>query len=221
MNDKQSADAAVAGYRYGMVFLLIFAVVVFIIVTPDGAASQAVAFAIIAAALAVVIGTSRERSSVRRRRVLVAGALATLITVGIAVGLVSRNASFVLIAVMTLAIPITLARGLLRLIRDQGVTTQAVAGALAIYLLLGLTFASAIGFVAAVGPHYYFAQGTNGSASSNLYYSFTVMTTTGFGDFTAAYRVGRALAVIEMLIGQLYLVTVIGILIGRRVESAR
>ncbi len=56
-----------------------------------------------------------------------------------------------------------------------------------------------------------------------LYFSFTVLTTTGFGDFSAATPVGHALAVIEMLTGQLYLVTVIGLLIGnfsRRLNSA-
>ena len=41
-----------------------------------------------------------------------------------------------------------------------------------------------------------------------------VLTTTGFGDFTSASAAGRALAVIEMLTGQLHLVTVIGLLIG-------
>ncbi len=220
MNRSRSGDTADAAYRYGMVFLLVFCVVVFIIVTPQGAGSQAVAFATVAAALLVAVGTSRERSSVRHRRALAIGAATVLITLGIAVGLVPREATFVLTALVTLAIPVTLSRGLLRLVRDQGATVQAVAGALAIYLLLGLTFASAIGFVAAVGPSHFFSQGTNGTASADLYYSFTVLTTTGFGDLTAAYHVGRALAVIEMLVGQLYLVTVIGILVGRRVGSA-
>jgi uncharacterized membrane protein len=41
-----------------------------------------------------------------------------------------------------------------------------------------------------------------------------VLTTTGFGDFSAATAVGHALAVLEELTGQLYLVTVIGLLIG-------
>ena len=41
-----------------------------------------------------------------------------------------------------------------------------------------------------------------------------MLTTTGFGDFTADTPVGHALAVLEMLIGQLYLVTVIGVLVG-------
>jgi Ion channel len=210
-----------AAYRYGIVFLLVLGVVVFIIVAPDGAGSEAVAFLITAAALLVVIGTSRARSAVRHRRALAAGVAMVLITLGIAVGVVTRSVAFVLTGLVAVAIPITLARGLLRLLREQGATSQAVAGALAIYLLVGLTFASVIGFVAAVGPSHFFAQGTNGTASEHLYYSFTVLTTTGFGDFTAANNVGRALAVIEMLLGQLYLVTVIGILIGRRVGSAR
>ncbi len=47
-----------------------------------------------------------------------------------------------------------------------------------------------------------------------MYFSLSVLTTTGFGDFTAGQPVGRALAVLEMLVGQLYLVTVIGLMIG-------
>ena len=49
---------------------------------------------------------------------------------------------------------------------------------------------------------------------SRVYFSFTALTTTGFGDLAAATEAGRALVVVEMLIGQLYLVTVIGLLVG-------
>jgi Ion channel len=69
---------------------------------------------------------------------------------------------------------------------------------------LGLAFASLIGFVAAVGAAHYFAQGSSGTASDHVYYSFTVLATTGFRDLTAAHSLGHVLAVIEMLIGQLY-----------------
>ncbi len=41
-----------------------------------------------------------------------------------------------------------------------------------------------------------------------------MLTTAAFGDFSAATPVGYALAIIEMLTGQFYLVTVIGLLIG-------
>ena len=40
------------------------------------------------------------------------------------------------------------------------------------------------------------------------------MTTTGFGDLSPATRGGRAVAVLEMLTGQIYLVTVISLLVG-------
>jgi hypothetical protein len=41
-----------------------------------------------------------------------------------------------------------------------------------------------------------------------------VLTTTGFGDLSPASATGRALSVGEMLTGHLYLVTVIGVLVG-------
>jgi hypothetical protein len=66
-----------------------------------------------------------------------------------------------------------------------------------------------------------FAEGGDGTQADRVYFSFTVLTTTGFGDFTAAQPVGRGLAVVEMLGGQLYLVTVIGILVGGLVTRRR
>ena len=68
--------------------------------------------------------------------------------------------------------------------------------------------------VAESGGDPYFAQGTSGTEGDCVYYGFTVPTTTGFGDVTAAHPVGRARAVLEMLLGQLYLVTVIAVLVG-------
>ena len=50
--------------------------------------------------------------------------------------------------------------------------------------------------------------------SQEIYFSFTTLTTTGYGDLTPVLSVGRVLSVLEMLIGQIYLVTVIGLLVG-------
>jgi hypothetical protein len=219
---RDEADAAgVAQYRYGMVLVLVVCAVVFVIVAPDGNGSRAVAFAIIGAALLVAICTSRERTVVLRRRAVVGGTTIATVTLLTAAGVLPRAITLLVVAAMTLAVPATLAGGLLRLVRERGATVQAVAGGLAIYLLLGLAFASAIGFVEAVESGQYFAQTATVTSSDRVYYSFTVLTTTGFGDFTAAHGAGRALAVVEMLFGQIYLVTVISILIGRRIEQAR
>jgi hypothetical protein len=122
--------------------------------------------------------------------------------------------AFLVGTLVTASIPLALVGGLVRLIREEGVTLQAVAGALAICLLVGLLFASVIAFVSVVESGSYFVQTTDATNAVRVYYSFTVLTTTGFGDYTAAKPVGHALAVLEMLTGQLYLVTVVGVLIG-------
>jgi hypothetical protein len=81
-------------------------------------------------------------------------------------------------------------------------------------MLVGLAFAFLIGTLATGESSPYFASGTDATQNARVYFSFTALTTTGFGDYTAATRAGRALAVLEMLVGQLYLVTVIATLVG-------
>ena len=46
-----------------------------------------------------------------------------------------------------------------------------------------------------------------------LYFSFVTITTVGYGDFTAASGLGRALASLEALLGQVYLVTVVATIV--------
>jgi len=216
-----SAPKHEASFRYGTVLLIILALLVFEVLSPDTDWSRALGFGLAGAALTVAVATSRARAEVRRVRTLVVGVLAVLFVVLILAGVLSASFTYVVGTLLVAAIPITLGGGLLRLIREEGVTVQAVAGALAIYLLVGLLFASAIAFVTKVDSTPYFAQGSHINNGDIVYYSFTVMTTTGFGDYTAAHPVGHALAVLEMLTGQLYLVTVIGILVGNFVGRMR
>ena len=105
--------------------------------------------------------------------------------------------------------------------RLRGVTLQVVMGALTIYVMTGLIFAWVVSLVAEIGDAAYFAQGGDATQGDRVYYSFTVLTTTGFGDYTAATPVGHALAVVEMLVGQLYLVTVIGVIVGDLASRSR
>jgi Ion channel len=208
-------------FRYGAVFLLVLSLLVFEVLAPDADWARAVAVALACAALVVVVATSRARGEVRRVRALIAAGAAIVVIVCIATGAFSPQVAFLIGTLLAAAIPIALAGGLLRLIRDEGVTVQAVAGALTVYLLVGLLFASAISFVARVESGPYFTQAGHVTNADRVYYSFTVLTTTGFGDYTAAQPVGHTLAVLEMLTGQLYLVTVIGILVGSFVGRRR
>jgi hypothetical protein len=87
-------------------------------------------------------------------------------------------------------------------------------GVLCVYLLLGSAFAYAYGVVSAIENGSFFAQISGPEQSDFLYFSFATITTTGFGDLTAATDVGRSLAVTEALVGQIYLVTVVALIVG-------
>lgn len=200
--------------RYGVVFLLLLVLLLFEVVTPSSSVSHAIDVALGASALTWAVATSRARRTVRRVRTRAVAGAAFVVVIGVATGLFPAAFAWAVLTVILAAIPVTIGGALLRLIRDEGVTVQAVAGALAVYLVVGLLFASVIAFAAKVGSSPYFMQGSGVTNGDVTYYSFTVLTTTGFGDYTAATSFGHALAVLEMLTGQLYLVTVIGILVG-------
>jgi hypothetical protein len=216
-----SSEDSEAGFRYGVVFLLTLTLLVFVIVAPGENWSRAVGCALQWLALLTVVATSRASSNVRRPVAIVLLGLTSFTVVGEAAGALSDAVLFAISGLLSAAIPLALVGGLLRLVRTHGVTPQAVSGALTLYLLLGLLFAWVIGFVGKVESAQYFAETAHASTSQIVYYSFTVLSTTGFGDLTAATHVGRALAVVEMLLGQLYLVTVIGVLVGNFAGRSR
>jgi hypothetical protein len=214
MTRRPDSAVAPAHYRYGAVFLLTLALLAFVILAPGADWSRAVALLLESAALVVAVATSRARSAVRRTRALAAGIVGALAVIGVGAGLLGPAPALALSGALAVAIPLSIVRGLLRLVAGEGVTLQAVAGALAIYLLIGLVFAWVIGVAIHLDGAAYFTGGIDGTEGERAYYSLSVLTTTGFGDFTAAQPFGRALAVLEMLVGQLYLVTVIGLLVG-------
>jgi len=100
-----------------------------------------------------------------------------------------------------------------RLVQHPAITVRTVLGALCVYLLLGFFFSflfSVLGRVA--GP--FFAQPGAARAIDYVYFSYVTMSTVGYGDLTARSDLGRMLAVTEALIGQLYLVTIVALLVG-------
>jgi hypothetical protein len=90
-----------------------------------------------------------------------------------------------------------------------------VTGAICVYLLLGIIFMFIYGTAAALGDNPFFAQGTDGTRPLRLYFSFVTLATLGYGDYTPASDLGHTLAIVEALIGQLYLVTVVALLVAR------
>jgi hypothetical protein len=201
-----------ATHRYGLVLVATVIVVVVGIGLPDDHVGQGISLVLQAVLLILITSASRDVTS----RVLTG-----LATAAGVLGLVSAFWDVLpswlagtMSTLLALAMAANLLRGVGALLRTEGVTPQAIAGGLSLYLLLGLLFAQAISAVAGAGSTDYFAQGTDGTPGQRIYFSFTALTTTGFGDLSAGTDVGRAIAVLEMLIGQIYLVTVVSLLVG-------
>ena len=208
------AGLTAGGFRYGGVLLLTLAFAVFALTAPEGRAVRTIEQLIAGATLLVAVLTSRAP---RRTRRVAGTALAIAVVIagaGAASGVAEPAVSFAAIAGVLAATVGVIVAGMVRLILERGVVLQAVLGAITIYVLVGMTFGFVVGTIAVGVSGPYFASGTDAVQSARVYFSFTVLTTTGFGDYTAANRGGRALAVLEMLIGQIYLVTVIAMLVG-------
>jgi hypothetical protein len=105
--------------------------------------------------------------------------------------------------------------------RQDAINAQSVTGAIGIYVLLGMFFVLVFGATYYLGSKPFFAQTASGSRPLFLYFSFVTLATLGYGDYTAATEFGRMVAVIEALVGQVYLVTVVALLVSRigRVRS--
>jgi ion channel len=94
------------------------------------------------------------------------------------------------------------------------VTLQSIYGALSAYLIVGLMFASFYAAIYHFGGDHFFANGQPGNTQTFQYFSFTTLTTLGYGDFTAAENSGRAVAVMEALTGQVFLATLVARLVA-------
>lgn len=199
--------------RYGYVLGAAVAALIITIALPTGRHTSGVMVVLEGAVLVAAVLAAPPGSAGRFAQV--AAGITVLAVVLVAwLGSLPGWIVFSASAVFLVAAIATLGRGALAVLNRDGVTVNVVAAALAIYLLAGLLFATVIGAIASGTQDPYFANGTDGSPGDRIYYSFAVLTTTGFGDFTPTMASGRALAVAEMLIGQIYLVTVVAMLIG-------
>jgi hypothetical protein len=121
-----------------------------------------------------------------------------------------RAASYVAMGLLVIMSPYFILK---RILGHDRVTVQTLLGAVCVYVMLGLTFAFVYGALAAIeGPDSIVGGPQN--AETMLYFSFVTMTTVGYGDVTAATDLIRTVAVLEALIGQVFLVTLVARLVS-------
>jgi len=106
---------------------------------------------------------------------------------------------------------------LLRYVFQPKVMTQdKLFGAAAAYLMLGVLWAYLYALVGHYYPNSYMVAGTAGGLgyTEALYFSITVLTSTGFGDITPLSRQARGVCMVEQIAGALFVAILIARLAG-------
>jgi uncharacterized membrane protein len=196
---------------YGIVLILILATIISVSLG-TGTIGQFISVCLSGFTLLFVLHTSGARRRTFRSALFVV----CVAVIGAAIGLLSGaeyglTAAWLIGLMLAFAAPVIILR---RILSAPTITVRVVLGALAIYLLIGLTYAYLYPVISAVTDQPFFVQTSTPGAVDYVYFSYVTLTTVGFGDFTAATSVGRMVAVSEALTGQLYLVSAVALLVG-------
>jgi len=113
-----------------------------------------------------------------------------------------------------LLVPFSIYRKIRKEFVEGGVDTEVVLGALCAYLFIGTYFAFLYNAIAVATEGPFFAQPGADIQLNYIYFSFVTLTTTGYGDLSPAFGPGQMVAVVEAIIGQLYLVSVVAIVVS-------
>jgi hypothetical protein len=202
-----------ANHSYWAVLGAIFVGFFVAALTPDAAWATSLLVLVQCATLLIAIwtagwGVTDRTISFGLAVIGAAGASVNLFVQGVTL----TSALNIFAGLLTAAIAVVVAAGAV----SQGeVNTRSVAGAICVYILLGMIFLFAYSVISTLGTGPFFAQGTDGSRALRLYFSYTTLATLGYGDYTAAGNLGHTIAVLEALLGQLYLVTVVAVVVTR------
>jgi len=200
--------------RYGLLLIVaLLSVIVQGVIEPSGV--QQVVVTLLAGAILLLALRAARLSPWLIRIALAFSAVALGVSIvratagGIGDG-AARSMNATLIALGPPAIVV----GLVRDLRATGmVRVQTLFGVLALYMLIGMAFGFVYGAIDYYGGDPFFAAGQSATVSNCLYFSFITLSTVGYGDFVARADLGHTLAVFEALIGQIYLVTVVSLIV--------
>jgi ion channel len=203
-------------HRYGLVLLSILCSLVFQLAAPDEDWARLVTIALQGGTLVLALYASEARQAITRLATVVVaiavlGSAAALIGFGELGAAGGRIVAVLLVAL----VPVAILRGVVSGVRRDGaVTLHTMFGVLCIYLLIGMLFSYAYGLVGDAQSGPFFNSGISADISDYLYFSFATLTTVGYGDLSAATDLGRSVAIAEALVGQIYLVTVVAVIVG-------
>jgi hypothetical protein len=198
--------------RYELVFVLLLMTFVLGAFSDEGW-TRVPSLALNIAALLIAIRSAQLTGRAARsiRLVLGGGSLLLAVVVLLLPSTTAQGVFACWVAVVLLTTILVIVR---RILRHRYVTMQTIFGALSAYLLIGFFFAAVFSAVSKLVETPFFAGGQAVTPASAQYFSFVTLSTTGYGDYTAQGNGGRSMAVLEAVLGQVFLVTLVARLVA-------
>jgi hypothetical protein len=116
---------------------------------------------------------------------------------------------------------------LMHIFQTRQVTANTLCASLCVYVILALFWAQLYLLVQVIDPATFAVSHVTErpdeiqKTTIAIYYSFVTVTTLGYGDVLPLTSVSRMLAVLEALIGQIYLVVLVARLVGLHIAQAK
>jgi ion channel len=160
----------------------------------------------------VALTSAHARPRVVRSALYLSGATILLAAIGAASGdkLWLNVATVVQVALLAVAMGAVLQR----VVMADRVSSRTILGALSVYAVLGILFTFVYGFVERVQGGAFFEGHPHPAGGDFLFFSYTTLTTTGYGNLVPGGQPGRMIAGLEMMIGQIFLVTLVAGLVS-------
>jgi len=208
--------------NFGPVLAAIVAAVVFQLAAPTTDVTQMVAILIQSTAIVLALRAAGFHRSVIAVAVSALVLVSSLVAIAVfGIDEIHPATPRLVTLILILLTPVAIVAGVVRELReDHHVTIQSVYCGLSLYLLLGMAFAMLFGAIQDISGVDFFTI-SPGNPNDFLYYSLATLTTTGYGDFVAATELGRAMSVTEALVGQMYLVTVLAVIVSNVTRRSR
>ena len=206
--EAREARLATLEDRFALAAILIVVTIITTAIGGDHRWGQVVLVVVESATLIVILHASNvAKRTIRIVTILVI--IAALLTV-ISISLDRQSLGPAIVGgLIAFAGPVVI----IRRIRDHArIDIETIAASLCIYLLAGIFFSYVYRILDVIEGDFFVQKA--GKAVDFIYFSFTTLTTTGYGDFTAASSFGRMLAISEALVGQIYLVSVVALLVA-------
>jgi len=197
---------------FGLVFVLVLTTYALASLLENHGWTSVVLTIATSATSVVALVSAHARHKFVRATVLLAALTVLLATIGAATD--DRTwlnfATVIQVSLLTVA----MAAVLRRVVTSPEIGSRTILGALSVYAVLGILFTFLYGVIERVQGGAFFEGHPHPASSDFLFFSYTTLTTTGYGNLVPGGQPGRLIAGLEMMAGQIFLVTLVAGLVS-------